>query len=82
VLNLYPGEVAYGRIGRVENFAADIAEVASAIGLKLPEGAIGAEMARAVREAALSRASAAQIERIGRIYAPDFAAFGYGPEPG
>lgn len=82
VLNLYPGEIAYGRIGRVENFAADMAAIAKAIGLDLPEGVIGAEMARGVREAALSRASAAQIERIGRIYAPDFAAFGYGPEPG
>lgn len=83
IRNVQPGQVDYARIGRVERFAEDVREIFGAIGFGdvLTAEMHAAETRRGAYVPLYARPDADQLARIGELYAPDFAAFGYAPEP-
>jgi len=77
VTNTAFGVMRYNKIGRLENYADDMAQVLSEAGASLPDGVSLAKRVNVSNQKVAFTPSAAQRRKIEQLYAADYEAFGY-----
>jgi len=77
VTNTAFGVMRYNKIGRLENYADDMAQVLSEAGASLPDGVSLAKRVNVSNQKVSFTPSAAQKRKIEHLYAADYEAFGY-----